>query len=456
MIVLKFGGSSVDSAAAIARVAGIVRERLPRRPVVVVSAMAKTTRRLDAAAAAAAAGDRAGAHGILDELRDYHLREAAPAVGAERRARLDAALDASFSDLHARIEELLAGRCLTPRLSDAVASLGELLSSAILALALEHGGVPSELVDCRRVIVTDDSFCRARPRYGLTDARLRATLPPIVARGAVPVVGGYVGATADGVTTTLGKEGSDFSAAIVGAALAADEVQIWTDVDGIQTADPRVVPGARRVRTLSFGEALELACSGSKKPHPGTLEPASRGNVPIRILSSLHPQAEGTLIGRRSAGAPPVVKSIAWRSNASLLALAAGRHAGNGFLTGVAAVAERLRPMLLVCDAAAAGARLGVLSADRLGEAREALARVGAVEVAPGLAAVSIVSDDLATSPDLARRALAAAEGFEACLVLRGVASPAVRLLVDEAEAESVVARLHERLFDGEPEEAVP
>lgn len=455
MIVLKFGGSSVDSTAAIARVVGIIRERLPRRPVVVVSAMAKTTRRLDAAAAAAAAGDRAAALAVLDELREYHLREAAPAVGSEGRARLDAALDATFADLHARVEELLAGHPLTPRLSDAVAAQGEILSSAILALALAYGGVPSEHVDCRRVIVTDDQFCRARPRYDLTDARLRTAMLPALARGAVPVVGGYVGATAEGVTTTLGKEGSDFSAAIVGAALGADEVQIWTDVDGIQTADPQVVPDARRVRTLSFGEALELACSGSKKPHPGTLEPASRGGVPIRILSSLHPEAEGTLIGRRAEGAPPGVKSIAWRPNASLLALTAAPHAGNGFLPGLAEVAERLRPALLVCHAEEAGARLGVRSADRLEEIHEALARVGTVEVAPGRAVVSIVSDDLGTSPELVQRTLAAA-GADARFVLRGVASPAVRLLVDEAEAEAVVARLHERLFAGDPEEAVP
>src|SRR5262249_35105837 len=150
---------------------------------------------------------------------------------------------------------------LSPADEDAVVSWGEILSSALLVLALRQGGVAAVHVDCRQVIVTDDRFTRARPDYRATDARLQAALPPILLGGGVPVLGGYVGATADGVTTTLGKEGSDFSAAIVGAALSAEEVQIWTDVDGILSADPRLVPGARVVPTLSFAEALELACA---------------------------------------------------------------------------------------------------------------------------------------------------------------------------------------------------
>jgi aspartokinase len=210
------------------------------------------------------------------------------------------------------------------------------------------------------------------------------------------VLGGYVGATPEGVTTTLGKEGSDFSAAIVGAALGAEEVQIWTDVDGILTADPRLVPEARVVPSLSFAEALELACSGSKKPHPGTIEPARRGDVPIRVLNSRNPEAGGTLIGRRAAGTPPRILSLACRTSAHPL------FAWPGI------------------------------------PARESLE--------PGTAVISLVSEDLATSPELAARALAAAAGYEPCLVCEG-AAPAVRFKVGEAEAPRVLAELHARLI---------
>ncbi|HEV7519058.1 MAG TPA: aspartate kinase [Thermoanaerobaculia bacterium] len=390
MIVLKFGGSSVDGAAGIERVVKLIRERLSRRPVVVVSAMAKTTRRLLDAAQAATTGDLLGARAIAAEIADFHVRAARPVTPA---GSLDAVFAEHFGDLDRALAEIAGFRTLTPRDEDRVAGFGELLSSALLAQALGQGRVDATHVDCRRVIVTDDGFTRARPDYAATDARLRAALPSIVAAGGVPVLGGYVGATREGVTTTLGKEGSDFSAAIVGAALGADEVQIWTDVDGILTADPRLVPGARVVPTLSFAEALELACSGSKKPHPGTIEPASRGDVPIRILNSRNPAASGTLIGRREAGPRPRILSLACRTAAPL-----------------------------------------------------SFGLPAEVSVPSGRAVISLVSEDLATSPELVRSALEAAAGYEPRLAREG-AAPAVRFLVAEADAPRVLAELHTKLI---------
>jgi aspartate kinase len=264
----------------------------------------------------------------------------------------------------------------------------------------------------------------------------------------VPVLGGFVGSTREGVTTTLGKEGSDFSAAIVGAALGADEVQIWTDVDGMMTADPRCVEGARCIRTLSFAESLELACSGAKKPHYGTLGPASRAGVPIRILSSLHPgsRATGTLIGRRNAAAPPAIKSIAWKPGVHLLTVR--QPPGLVF-----EVCERFRPALTLLSADERQVELSLEKADRLAEIEEALG--GNVEVGPGRAVVSLVSDDLATSPELVERTLEIASRWEPRLVLEGAAAPCVRCLVEEADAEDVVAELHGRVFQGPPGEPV-
>ena len=461
MITMKFGGSSVDTAASIERVAGIVRDCLGRQPVIVVSAMAKTTRRLLEAAQAAAGGDRDTALAIFDEIETYHRRESHGVVPPPGRPALDAALDPFFNDLRTQLDEIAATQALTPRAADAVAGFGELLASTILSFALSHQGVDSAWVDCRRVIVTDHDFTRARPLYGPTDARLREALLPLLRAGRVPVVGGYVGATLQGVTTTLGKEGSDFSAAIVGAALGAEEVLIWTDVDGIRTADPRVYPGARRVRTLSFAEALELSCSGAKKPHYGTLGPASRANVPIRILDSRHPRPEstqGTVIGRRNPDAPPTIKSIACKIAIHRIST----HTAEGtdsLLGSVFEICDRFRPALQVLEARPDSADLALSQEDRLSEIHSALlSAVGhAAElwVTRGRTVVSLVSEDLATHPDLAERALEAGRDFEPRLLLSGVAAPTIRLLAEEDQIPELMARLHDELLPGGPDEVV-
>lgn len=457
MIVMKFGGSSVNDAEAIRRVGGIIRSRQERQPVVVVSAMALTTRNLLEAAAAAAAGDADKVHSVFDQIELYHRREAYSVVPPGGRPALDAMLDPWFNELRTRLDEIMAVRSLSPKAADTIAGFGELLASAILSFALSHAGLDSSWVDCRRVLVTDDDFTRARPIYGPTNARMRSGLLPLLRQGTVPVVGGYVGANLQGVTTTLGKEGSDFSAAIVGAALGAEEVQIWTDVDGMRTADPRLYPGARRVRTLSFAEALELSCSGSKKPHYGTLGPASRANVPIRIQDSRHPEAEGTIIGRRNPGAPPVVKSIACRSNAHLISTLATRpEDGEGMVPSLSEVCERFRPALLVLDDKG---ELALDQEDRLSDVHGALlAAVGSsaeVWINRGRCVVSLVSEDFATSPELVERALAAGRDFEPRLVVQGVAAPTVRLLADEEALPELVAALHEELLPGGIDEVV-
>lgn len=461
MIVMKFGGSSVDSAEAIERVVGIVRSRLDRQPIVVISAMGKTTRHLLESAETAAAGDLPRALAILKDLAAFHHGEIEDAVGREDRAALAGLLDPWLAELEGHLREIAATRALTPRAADAVAGYGELLASAILTFALRKEGIDAEWIDCRRAIVTDHEFTRASPLYGPTEGRLREMVPAVLERGAVPVIGGYVGATLQGVPTTLGREGSDFSAAIIGAALGADEVLIWTDVDGMMTADPRLYPGARRIRTLSFAEALELACSGAKKPHYGTLGPASRAGVCIRILNSRTPEAEGTLIGWRSPDAPPTIKSIACRVDEHLIsARLPGSEGADAFLPQVFGVCETFRPALVVLGMdGETGIDLGLSRGDRLAEIRPALRSAAGpaadLEVRPGRAVISLVSEDLATCPELVERTLEAARDFAPRLVLIGGAAPCVRLLADEADLAAIVARLHERLLPGSPDEVV-
>jgi aspartate kinase len=463
MIVFKFGGSSVDTPESIERVLGIVRGMRSRRLVVVVSAMGKTTRNLLECADAAATGgpDLPTAYAILDELAAFHTRVAEAVVQPASGGALHAVLERWFGELRATIDEVAAAGRLTPRAADAVAGFGELLASSILSLALGRE-MDAPWIDCRQVVVTDDAFTRARPIFEETDARLRQALLPHLEAGRVPVLGGYVGATRDGITTTLGKEGSDFSAAIVGAALGAEEVQIWTDVEGMMTADPRLVAAARRIRSLSFAEALELSCSGAKKPHYGTLGPASRAQVPIRILNSRHPElqddAAGTLIGARNAGATPTIKSITWRENARRITVRAADGGRDGFRAAVLGVCDRFRPSLAVLRCGDAEIELALDRKDRLFEIHAALsgnASIGEVRLAPGRAVVTAVSEDLAGSGELAAQVLRTAEELAPRLVTAGAAAPCVRWVLGEEAPERVVAALHAQIFGDRPGEVV-
>jgi aspartate kinase len=268
MLVMKFGGSSVESAEAIQRVATIVAEGRERRPVVVVSAMGKTTNRLLAMASEAVNGNRAAAESNLTWLREFHLTEARKLSEGSALAALEAAIHEDFQSLQDLLRGLAVLGELTPRSLDAIASFGERLSSVIVAAAFERQGLDSEHVDARNLIVTNSRFTQAAPLFEPTYARLgefAKSLRPSI----VPVMGGFIASNEQGVTTTLGRGGSDFTAAIVGAGIGADEIQIWTDVDGMLTTDPRLLPGVHRIKTISFAEAAELAYFGAKVLHPG-------------------------------------------------------------------------------------------------------------------------------------------------------------------------------------------
>ena len=257
--------------------------------------MGKTTNKLLAIANAAIAGNRAEYIAQVHDLRDFHSREARLVVPLAERAELDRTLDEHFQELTELVKGLAVLGELTPRSIDAISSYGERLSSYIVSLAFAHFGIKAAHVDSRRVIITDRRHTQAAPLYNETYARLAATIPPL-AKDKMVVMGGFIGATEDGVTTTLGRGGSDFTASIVGAGIGAEEIQIWTDVDGMLTADPTILPGGHRVKTISFAEAAELAYFGAKVLHPATVVPAVEKNIPVLILNSRRPEVEGTRI----------------------------------------------------------------------------------------------------------------------------------------------------------------
>jgi aspartate kinase len=321
MIVMKFGGSSLESGEAIFRVTQIVKSELARNPVVVVSAMGKTTNRLLDLATEAERGHSYFAWQSLKELQEYHLEEASKVVSG-------AALDSLGDSLHRQFTQMCRlifeasdeGRELTPALKDEIASLGERVSSEIVAAAMQAAGIDSFHLDSRKVILTDDNHTHATPRYWETYAKLRRVIPVLAADRTV-VMGGFIAATAAGATTTLGRGGSDLSASIVGAGISAEEVQIWTDVDGVLSCDPKVLRGPYRLKCLSYDEATAMARAGAKVLHPDTVAPAVRQRIPIVVRNSRRPECEGTRIASGAVPCSNPVKSIACKPDLTILEL---------------------------------------------------------------------------------------------------------------------------------------
>lgn len=316
MLVMKFGGSSLESAKAIQRVAAIVGVHADHHPAVVVSAMGKTTDRLLSIACCSATGNHRTASRELTKLRQFHLTEAACLARAAQAIRLDNEIYALFDELEQILHSVAAEGVLTPRLTDAVLSFGERLSSVIVTAAFRHSGIDAVHLDAREVIVTDSKHTEAAPLLLETNARIRRKVSP----RQVTVLGGFIGSTEDGVTTTLGRGGSDYTAALVGAALAVDEIQIWTDVDGMLTCDPRILPGGHTLRSISYAEAEQMAKAGAKVLHPAAILPAVRQGIPIAIRNSRNASAPGTRVVRESP-CEGAVMSIACRTAVALLQL---------------------------------------------------------------------------------------------------------------------------------------
>jgi aspartate kinase len=324
VILMKFGGSSVASPAAIRRVASIVKSHLrpPMQcggPVVVVSAMGKTTNELSAILQHASAGESYLAWKLIKELREFHFSVAEELLSENSLHSVDQYLRETFRDLHVRMAEMGDGeRHKTPEETDWVLSLGEQLSSRIVAAAFADLGMPVSHFDSRKLILTDDHFTNATPRYWETYAKIRWTIPH-AAKQSVVVLGGFMGATEKGQTTTLGRGGSDLTASIVGAAINAGEIQIWKDVDGLLTCDPRLRGDGYLVKGLSYDEAAELAKAGAKILHPETVAPAQRLRIPITLRNTFNPQAPGTSVAATPAACSTPVKSIVCKSGITLL-----------------------------------------------------------------------------------------------------------------------------------------
>lgn len=459
MVVLKFGGTSVADADAIGRAAAIVAREEPPI-VVVVSALAGVTDRLLSAAALAASGEIDAALGAVAALRARHVEVAAVVSDSEDGGALREAIADTFAQLDSVTRGCFVLRELSPRALDAIAAAGELLSSRIVTSAFRRLGLPSVWVDARQVILTDAEFTAAAPLTEPTSIRVDREIRARVERGLVPVVGGFVGATADGDTTTLGRGGSDYSAAIIGACLDAREIQLWTDVDGMLTADPRIVPAPRPVPHLSFAEAYELAYFGAKVLHPATIEPAVARNIPVRILNSRRPDLPGTLIsGTPSADRRPLT-AVACRRGVTVIDVTSARPVRpHDFQTRVFDVLRRLKTRVAVVSASGARVSIAVDEDEdrRLLALERALGEFADLACHRDLALVSVVGDRLQADPALVADVLTTLGDVSIRMMSQPPSGRTISVALRQDELEAAVSRLHARFFErGTPDYMAP
>jgi aspartate kinase len=454
MIVYKFGGSSLADAERIRHAAGLVRGCEGPRAVV-VSALAGVTD--DLLALADRAGKGGGAKADLARMTEVlwvRHEEVASGIVDEpaERAALIGRIDAVFSRLQAAVESVgeeivIAGR---GRALDEVSAIGEDLSVQLMAAALAAAGLDAEVVDARAVVRTDDRFGGAVPEDEETARLISEVVGPLLEAGRVPVLQGFVGATEDGTTTTLGRGGSDFTAAIVGAALGAEEVGIWTDVDGVLSAEPGHVGEARVLSELGYEEAVELAYFGAKVIHPAAAKHAAAGDVSLRVRNTERPERAGTLIRhdvRRAAG----VAAVAYKPSVTLVKVRSRpMFMAYGFLARVFDVLARHRlPVDLVATSHTSTA-FTLDEGEGMGAAAEELGRFAEVEVVPDLATVSVVGHGLLQRPGIAAGVFSSL-GASPVHLISQASDVCLSFLVADDEALAVVRRLHAELIESAP-----
>jgi aspartate kinase len=448
VIVMKFGGTSVQDAQAIDRIAKIVRDRLAEKPVVVVSALAKITDQLLAMAAAAESGDRTRALDLCRAARERHHATASDLLGDKAFAPLGPVLEADFNGLEDLLRGVVAVGELTARTTDTISGFGERVSSKIAAAAFAQRGIEAAHVDSRQCVVTDANFGKAVPQFEETNARLIEIVKPLLDRGRVPVMGGFIGSTREGIATTLGRGGSDFSAAIVGAGLGATRIEIWTDVDGMMTTDPNMCPNARRIKTISFEEAAELAYFGAKVLHPATLLPAIQRNIPVLILNSRNPGCEGTRITATAPKSKSVFKAIAAKKRITIVDVVATRMLmAHGFLKSIFEVFANHRCPVDMVSTSEVSVSVTVDSNESIAAIAADLGKLADVKYEGRKAIVCLVGENIRNTPGIAARVFSAIADVNIQMISQGASEINISFVIDEPDVPKVVSRLHQVFF---------
>jgi aspartate kinase len=444
-IILKFGGTSLEDAAAIRRAAQIVRQRVEHKPVVVVSALSNVTDQLLESGRLAAKGQLAEANELLQALQRRHGQVVLETAGPVDADALQGELDRAFGQMRQILRSVAAGGEFTPRLQDHLISFGEVLASRIVQAAFVRAGLDAVWLNALGCIVTDAAHTQATPLWDETDEKLRSAFLPLLAENKIPLLGGFIGATLDGIATTLGRGGSDFTASIVGAALQAARIEIWTDVDGILTTDPKLCPEARRVPTMSFEEAADLAYFGARMLHPAAITPAMRKNIPVWVLNSRNPEGKGTEI----VAHPPeecTIKAITAKKGVTVVDVQAVRWFAPELLREIFDVFERHQYGMDFLSASRGSLSLLVTSTDALPAIAEELKGLANVRWESQKALVCLVGEKVRRQPEIASQVFRVLSEVDLRMFCQGASERSVSFLVDESQAEDSVRRLH-RLF---------
>jgi len=454
VIVMKFGGTSVEDAAGIDRVASIVESRLDERPFVVVSAMAKVTDQLLAMAVAAGNGERDKALDICRNLRERHYNVAGELLGTGLHTELHTEIGAEFDSLDELLRGISAVGELTPRTSDYVVSFGERLSSMIAAAAFLTRHLPASLIDARQIIITDGQHSRAAPQVSEINQRLQTHVQPLIAGARLPIMGGFIGATREGIPTTIGRGGSDFSAALVGAGLSAERIEIWTDVDGMKTTDPRICPDAHRIKVISFEEAAELAYFGAKVLHPATVLPAVEKNIPVLVLNSRNPANRGTRILAQTPPSTSLFKAIAVKGRITIIEIVSARMLmAHGFLATVFEIFKRHRCAVDVVSTSEVSISLTVDSNEAIPQIAADLEELASVKYRGRQAIICMVGENIREKPGVAAQVFKAVGNINVRMISQGASEINMTFVVDESDAPEAVRRLHTEFFaDVDPE----
>jgi len=445
---MKFGGTSVADAGAFRNVAAIVKAAETGRPIVVTSAIAGFTNALLASVDAAVNGDAAAGAQSLNEWFDRHAAIAYELLGRPARQSIEAAILEARTEV-GRLLKIIGGYPVTrPPLQDEIVAVGELLSSQLLAAVLRENDLPARYVDARECIKTNEDYGSATP-LPETNATAAEKLQPAIEGGEIPVLGGFIASTSKGITTTLGRGGSDYTAAIVGAALDAREIQIWTDVSGVLTADPRVVPEGQTIPVLSYQEAAELAYFGAKVLHPKTIQPAIDKSIPVRVCNSHAPTDAGTLIVAESESAPLTIKAIAHKNGVTTVQVTSARMLGAyGFLRALFEVFDRHRTAVDVVTTSEVSVSLTIDDKIALPELIPDLEKLGSVEVEEDRTIICVVGEGLRNTPGIAARVFSVIHDINVSMISVGASSVNLTFMVDEAQATDAINRLHKVCFE--------
>ena len=459
MVVMKFGGTSVADQSAIERLISIVRAERQvatqpestdwRGPVVVVSALGGATDRLLGIAAEAGAGDIEGAAENARALLVRHLEVARVISDDTLRKGVEEWLTAEFGELAKIAGALGVLREVSPRWLDAIAAVGEIASSRIVAAALTSHGLTASWVDARRVIVTNSEHTAAAPQFPETRAALSTIVDPLLASRRIPVLGGFVGASREGVTTTLGRGGSDYSAAIVGASLGSSEIQIWTDVDGMLTADPRIVKDVQVVPHLSFAEASELAYFGAKVLHPATIQPAVANNIPVKILNARRPlDARGTLITRDRPATHQPLTAVASKKGVTVVDITSTRMLmAHGFLSHLFEVFEQHKTSVDVVTTSEVSVSVTIDDRRALPQIVEKLKDVADVTREDDMAIVCAVGEGLQDDPTFVGQLLQAIGDVPIRMMSQAASRRNITFVIREEDLNRTLERVHDRFF---------